>query len=286
MILNKTVSKEYTVRFYVKDNEGNIVENASIIFKDTEYYNANYTTVSMGKYSIEAGAIPNGYKFDYWMGEGEIVIKNPMNKETSIVISGNSSITMVLSREVAETYKIIFHIKDEFGEPVKNAIIMFNDKEYHNGDSTLKHIGEYLITVGNVSSEYTFSHWEFKDNVTIIDVNSRSTTVYVNGSGDITLVLSEKTTENATIKFYIVDKDGNIVSNASIEFNGKIFYNGANITVSAGVYVIKTDIIPSGYIFSHWKTEGNVKIDSSNSPVTKISISGNCTITLVIEKTS
>ncbi len=42
--------------------------------------------------------------------------------------------------------------------PVKNVSIIFNGKEYYNGDSIPKHISEYMIKIGNVSSEYVFSH--------------------------------------------------------------------------------------------------------------------------------
>jgi len=286
MVLNKTVSKEYTINFYVKDTEGNIIENATIIFNGTEYYSGNSTEVPIGKYSLEAGVIPDGYKFSHWMGMGKVIIKNPMSKETTAIIRGDGSITMVLSKEVGKTYEITFHILDESGKPVKDASIIFNGDEYHNGDSTEVYAGTYLIKAGNIPSGYKFSHWEASNNITIINPNSKSTAVYINGRGDITLILSKKVSKTAIVIFHIVDTEGNIVLNASIEFNGAIVSNGANITISVGVYIIKTNVVPSGYKFSHWMVNGNASIEDSKSPVTKVSISGDCVITLVLEKTS
>jgi len=286
MVLNRTVSKEYTINFYVKDIEGNIIENATIVFNGTEYYNGNSTKVPIGEYSIKVGAVPDGYKFSHWMSMGKVIIKNPMSKETKVIIRGDGSITMILSKEVGKAYEISFHILDGSGKPVKEASIIFNGEEYYNGNSTKVYAGAYLIKAGNIPNGYKFSRWESSNNITIMNNNSRTTLAYINGSGDITLILSKKVSTSVTVKFNIIDTEGNPVLNASIEFNGVIFHSGGNITVSVGVYIIKTNVIPNGYVFNHWEVKGNASINDSRSPVTKVSISGDCIITLVLEKTS
>ena len=287
LVLKKSLpeEKKYTITFYVRDTEGNPVANANIVFDGEVFYDENTTEKPAGEYVLKVGYIPEGYSFEHWKGDGKIIIKKPKDSETSVIIKGNASITMVLKKEIEEKVCIIvFHIIDEDGIPVTNASIIFDGKEYFNGDIARKYVGEYSLAVGNIPEGYEFSYWKAKDQIEIEDEKSESTTVSVEGDGEIFLILKKVAQENFTIIFYIVDVNGDVVLNATIVFDNEEYSSGESTQKPAGEYHLSVGSIPENYQFKHWKSEGKIKIIDSDEPETKVEITGDGVITLILEK--
>lgn len=285
VLKEKPVEEKYVITFYIKDVNGNPITDASIIFNDKECRYGETIEVIKGEYSLKAGEIPEGYDFEIWVSEGNIIIMKPRDRETRVTVNGNGTITMVLSKKVEkETYILAFLIRDDVGRPVENASIIFNGETYYNGDKVSIQQGNYTISVGEIPDNYIFSHWEISGDIEIENSSSQTTTITVRGNGEITLVLKRKTTETFTIKFYIKDINGNSISEATIIFDDDEYRDGEETRKAEGEYQLSIGEIPEGYQFKQWIASGMITITNINSSETTAIVKGDGAITLVLEK--
>jgi len=98
LVLKRSEAKEANISFLVLDESGNIVEDASILLNESEYYSGDNVTVSLGGYKIEPGSIPDGYRFKCWSTEGNITILNPFKEESIAMVYGGGTIIMILEK--------------------------------------------------------------------------------------------------------------------------------------------------------------------------------------------
>ncbi len=92
----EVVAPQYTIKFYVRDSEGNRVVGATLIFNGVEYSDGSNVTKPSGTYPLSVGVVPSGYEFSYWSVTGAVSVKDPSANSTEVVISGDGSVTMVL----------------------------------------------------------------------------------------------------------------------------------------------------------------------------------------------
>ncbi|MEM3467072.1 MAG: hypothetical protein QW566_11430, partial [Candidatus Jordarchaeales archaeon] len=88
------------------------------------------------------------------------------------------------------TCTLTFYVRDEGGNAVSGATIIFNGASYSDGQSANIATGAYTLSTGNIPSGYAFASWETGGSVTVSSATSASTTVTVSGSGTVTMKLS------------------------------------------------------------------------------------------------
>jgi hypothetical protein len=100
LVLEKTGGEEqvFTVTFYIYDTEGNVIYDATILFNGEEVGYGDVVEVAVGEYTLEVGSLPEGYIFVSWSIEGGASVDNPFDPETSVEISGNVVITMIIQK--------------------------------------------------------------------------------------------------------------------------------------------------------------------------------------------
>lgn len=87
----------YTVTFNVKDESGNTVSGATILFNGAAYSDGQTANVEAGSYTLSTGAIPSGYTFSQWEASGGVAVASPTASSTTATVSDSGSITMRLA---------------------------------------------------------------------------------------------------------------------------------------------------------------------------------------------
>ena len=205
-----------------------------------------------------------------------------LNEAESLIENVKNIIESILEEYQVGEYHIGFKIVDTFGKPVSNASIIFNDEEYHSGDSTYINEGVYELRVDNIPEGYSFDHWIAIGGVTIDNNTAVSTEAVVNGSGKIVLVLRKMETREFTISIYIKDVYGNIIPNATIIINGTEYSSGEQVKLPTGEYSLSIGTIPKGYKFGFWSQYGGVFIDDPSSMDTEVMVRGEGVIILIL----
>lgn len=280
------IEETYRVKFKIIDSKGRPILMATVIFDEEEYHHGGITYKPAGTYDLEVGEIPEGYLFDHWESEGDIIIKDASSSTTEAVVNGEGNIILILKEKPAEEkYTITFYIKDVDGNPVAEATIIFDEEEYHYGDTTEISKGKYPLRAGDIPEEYSFKGWISEGDIIIMKPNSMETEVVVNGDGAITMVLGKKIEKKTyMLIFYIRDEEGTIIEDASIIFNGEIYYSGDRVKIQEGDYTISVGEIPSNYVFNHWEINGDIEIEDPLSQTTTVKVSGNGEVILILKK--
>lgn len=123
------IQESYTISFHVKDTQGNIVSEATLVFNGVEYHHEEKIGAQAGTYPLSIGAIPSGYKFSNWSTSGDISIENPSASSTPVIVNGNGSITMILNRMVIISNLTVKPQKVNPGETVTITIKITNTIE-------------------------------------------------------------------------------------------------------------------------------------------------------------
>ena len=131
-------------------------------------------------------AVPgNGYKFNYWLLDGSRDYRNPI----PVKMDSPHNLKAVFTKK---NYAIVFYIKDESGNTISSATLVFDGVSYSHGDLAQKPMGSYSLRTGTIPNGYEFKQWETSGSVSIASPTSTSTTATVSGSGSITMRLKEK----------------------------------------------------------------------------------------------
>ena len=123
------IQESYTISFYVKDTQGNIVSEATLVFNGVEHHHGEKIDAQAGTYSLSIGTIPSGYKFSNWSTSGDISIENPSTSSTTAIVNGDGNITMILNRIVIISNLTVKPQKVNPGETVTITIEITNTIE-------------------------------------------------------------------------------------------------------------------------------------------------------------
>ncbi|MEM4619284.1 MAG: CARDB domain-containing protein [Desulfurococcaceae archaeon] len=91
------LAQTHIVKFYIYDEAGNVISEASLIFAGKTYSHGSTTTVTIGSYPLTTGFIPRGYSFKQWESFGGISIMNTTESSTIATVSGDGYIIMRLT---------------------------------------------------------------------------------------------------------------------------------------------------------------------------------------------
>jgi hypothetical protein len=192
--IQEMVGNKYMVRFLVVDTDNRPVPMATILLDDKEYHGGEATMVGEGVYNLSVGTIPDGYRFVEWVVEGDATVENVSSPETTVSISGDATIILVLEKTAPSQaeYTITFYIRDVNGDIVANATIFFGGAEYGDGDSITVVSGNYSLAIGYIPEGYIFAGWRIEGQASIMNPNSGETIIYIYGDVSITLVLRKR----------------------------------------------------------------------------------------------
>lgn len=206
-----------------------------------------------------------------------------LNEAENLINNVKDIIKSVNEESHGEEYHIGFRIVNSLGNPLSNATIVFNGTEYHDGEATYIVEGVYELSVGEVPEGYALDHWMVMGDIEMQNNTAASAEAVVKGDGEIILVLRKTIVKEFTINFCVEDTYGNTISNATIILNGVGYSNGSLVMLAEGEYSLSTGMIPKGYEFKFWFSEGNIIISDSVSSDTEVIVRGDGVIILVLQ---
>ncbi len=86
------------------------------------------------------------------------------------------------------------------------------------------------------------------------------------------------------INFEVLDENNIPVLNASIVFNGTVYYTGESTKCLDGKYIIEVGSIPPNYIFDRWEAIGDIEVHEPRSNATTADIHGDGIIIMRLRK--
>lgn len=206
--------------------------------------------------SIEIQAFPeNGYFFYRWNATGGAWIKDTSSDKSSVILSGNATVTAVF-------------------EKIVTTATLTMDAYPNDGGSTNPGIGEHVVAVGNFieiealpANGYFFDKWICIGDAEITDPSSEKSSVVLTSDATVTANFAKIVT-TATLTMAVLPED-----------SGTTNPNPGAHTVAVGDG-IEIQAIPSdGYFFDKWTISGKGEIADIMAATTRVELSGDCTVT-------
>jgi uncharacterized protein (TIGR02145 family) len=214
----KLAEAKYNVTFNIKDQNGNVINNADITIDGTTYSATNGTTTITG--------LPDG-SYSYTINSTGF-----RDKQGTISTSdAGDTIEITMTSNIEPVYSAVINIKDNSGNTINNASLTCDGQRYSTTNG--------VITVSDLANGiYSFT-------VSAVNFVSKSGTITINGS-DISQTI--KLTPDYSITFKMWDEAGDTIKNVEVTLynmgthtttNGTVKFSGVK---PSGVYVytIKT----------------------------------------------
>jgi len=254
----------HTVTFYTNPLVG------SITFEGMTYINGQTGSYADGSYSATANP-PTNYAFHHWEYGAGVYVSNVNNNPTTVQISGDGWLKAIFSA------RITFYTT-----PSSVGSITYDGTTYTNGQYIWEvnlppEYGNTRSIQANTPSGYTFTGWTTAGSVSVTNPSNPSTTLTVNGPGDLTANFSP-----IIYRIHLESKEDNSATSnlGTITFDGSSFGLPTNVSKTAGSYSA-TYNPASGYAFDHWETTGGISVASANSQTTTVTVSNAGTLTAV-----
>lgn len=116
------------VNFYIYDETGNSVSDATLNFRGEIYSHGSSTSVIASSYSLSANTIPSGYRFKQWEASGNVNIASPVSSLTTATVSGSGSIVMRLQRTTTTLTIYVYRSGTSMG--IKGVIVKVDEVSY------------------------------------------------------------------------------------------------------------------------------------------------------------
>jgi hypothetical protein len=172
--------KTYTITFYTNPIVG------SITFSGTTYTHGQTGSYADGSYNAMANP-PTNYAFHHWEYGGGVYVPNININPTTVQVTGDGWLKAVFSA------KITFHTN-----PSGVGSITYDGKTYTDGQYMWEvnlppDYGNTRSIQANVPSGYTFDRWGTAGSISVSNTSNPSTTLTVNGPGDLTVYFIDNT---------------------------------------------------------------------------------------------
>ncbi|MEM4727650.1 MAG: hypothetical protein QXD04_05290, partial [Candidatus Bathyarchaeia archaeon] len=222
----------------------------------------NGTNIDVGEYGLSYIPENENYGFYNWTTTGYVIVENPHEKDTKVIIIGNGTITAFYIPYMT----VDFNSSEDDGSTVNLGWIVFNGNYLRNqtGDPGLPSSAKVAAGSYGVSyipaSGYAFINWTCSGQVSVENPYSRETRINVQGDGSITAYYR-------AFRIYLSSRDLNQTSDylGSITLAGKNYSLPNDLKIvdiftpfTPGDYEVIYNPYNSSYKFFCWESTGGV----------------------------
>jgi len=163
-----------------------------------------------------------------------------------------------------------------YTEPSTVGNISFQSGTYTNGQSDTFAYGTSDLATANAPVGWEFGYWETAGNVQVSSTTANPTTFTITCGGNLTAVFRQI---QCPVKFFT---DPSTVGN--ITFNGVTYTHSQSNTFPYGTSGLATANAPTGWVFDHWITMGNVQVSNPTANPTTFTIMCGGNLTAVFKQ--
>lgn len=210
----------------------------------------SYMVVGGDKINIVANSA-SGYNFVNWTSTGNTVFADATKEETTVTVTGNSTIT---ANFIATATLTLAVSPSDTGTTAPTA-----------GEGTTVDTQTAIAITAEPATDYHFSSWSVGENATVADSKSAKTTVTLTGDATVTANFEHDT---ATLTMAVSSDVGGSVSPA---------VGAHTINTNTATTIIAT--IATNYSFSGWTLTGEGTLADSKNAETTVTLTGDATVT-------
>ena len=256
-----TISGDTTVTA----NFAKIVNTATLTMSASPYSPFNPesgTNPGLGDHVLPVGAwtdieaVPgDGYYFDCWTATEKADVRSLISKKTSVMISGNATVTANFKPTDATAVLTLKAAPDASGSTNPGT-----------GEQTVA-VGERVEIEAVPADGYFFTEWTSSGNTKIEDANSDTTSVVLSGNATVTANFA-KILKTATLTLAVTPRN-----------SGSTNPGGGTHVVPVGAHTEIKAIPAAGYYFEKWTVSGGAKVTGSAESGWKATLTAKGTVT-------
>lgn len=237
-------------------------DDEAIALNGTSEANGTTSALEAGTYTAVAPACP-GATFGGWAGSGGVLVTAPDSPSTSVVVSGNGTLTALYGFYASLSISVV---------PSGCGPITVGSNSFPNGGTASLLEGNTYELGSSSCAGYTFVGWTTEGAVSVASPSHPDTTVIVSGTG-------ATITANFVRSTYTVNLQVNGGGCGTILLNGSLYAGGQVVQLFPDTeYTLIAD--PCGnYDFLEWVASDGVYVSTTSSEDTQVLVESNGSLT-------
>jgi len=240
-----------TVTFYTEP-----LTIGNISFEGQTYTNGQVDTFPYDTSGPATANAPLGWTFDHWETTGNVQVSNTTTNPTTVTITCGGALKAVFQQIICS---VTFYT-----DPSTAGSITFEGQTYTNGESDTFAYGTSGLVTANAPTGWEFDHWITMGNVHVSNTTANPTTFTITCGSNLTAIFKQI---QCLVEFYT---DPSYIGN--ITFMGVTYTHGQSNTFPYGTSDLATANAPTGWVFDHWETTGNVQVSNETANPTTVTV--------------